>query len=1094
MPLLKAHLSSIISITLCLSSFAVAQDAARTPQQTSAPSADEAALRALVDHFFAAYVKEDLEKLMSLWSAKSPDLAARRKEMQELFAAHDRLEVKSLAVRKLTIDGEKARARVAVEISATEAKTDKAAAGFGKVNRALEFVREDGAWKVWREVAAAEDLAKLLLATKTEEERKALLAAEAELLTVELPRALNEQGVRFRSQGNHPQALTSFRLAQAIAEQIGDQSGLAAALNFIGTVHAMRGDYSQAVDYFQQSLALAEKLGNRLKIANALGNIGNVYGIQGNYKLSLEYRQKALSSYEALGDKMGAANSHNNIGIIYAIQGNYSLTLEHYRKSQALYEELGDKAGIATALNNIAVIYKTQGDYGRALEYYRKSLSLCQEIGDREQAATALTNIGEVYHILGNHNLGLDYYRQSFALDEAIGNKRGMVISTVNIGAAYEAQGNYALALEYYQRARKLTEEMGLRGYNIGALSSIGSIYRSQGDYTLALEYYRKALTQSEALGPQERIGRALTNVGRIHNAKGDYAQALEVASRATAIARQIDDRELLWSARTTSGSAHRALNQLTEARQAFEEAIAAIESLRAEVSGEQIQQRFFETRILPYHAMVELLVAQNRSSEALPYAERAKARVLLDVLRSGRINVIKAMTAQEQEQERTFNNELIALNTQISRERQREQPDETRLGGLNTSIQKTRLDYEAFRASLYVAHPELKLQRGEAQPLKLEEARDLLPDVKAALLEYVVTEDRTYLFVLTRGAAKEQVDLKVHALSVTRKELTAQATAFRQQLAQRELGFKESARKLYDLLLGPARAQLQGKTTLVIVPDEALWELPFQALQPALNRYLVEDHALSYAPSLTVLREMMKARRRHLNDASAQTTLLAFGNPALGKETVERVQLVHRDERLSPLPEAEKEVKTLAQLYGVDRSKVYVGAEAREDRAKAEAGKFTVLHLATHGILNNASPMYSQVVLAQATGNDKEDGLLEAWEIMNLNLKASLVVLSACETARGRVGVGEGVVGLTWALFVAGSPTTVVSQWKVGSASTTALMLEFHRHLRSGQREGKPQIGTAKALREAALKMLRDKQTQHPFYWAGFTVVGDGR
>jgi CHAT domain-containing protein len=175
--------------------------------------------------------------------------------------------------------------------------------------------------------------------------------------------------------------------------------------------------------------------------------------------------------------------------------------------------------------------------------------------------------------------------------------------------------------------------------------------------------------------------------------------------------------------------------------------------------------------------------------------------------------------------------------------------------------------------------------------------------------------------------------------------------------------------------------------------------------------------------------------------------------------------------------------VQTLAKLYGASKSEVFIGPEAREDRAKNEAGKFRVLHFATHGIVNNASPMYSHLVLSQ--GNSKEDGLLEAWELLNMDLKADLVVLSACETARGRVGAGEGMIGLSWALFVAGTPTTVVSQWKVDSASTTELMLEFHRNRLAANSK-------AQSLRKAMLKMLGSNQYKHPFYWAPFVVIGD--
>jgi len=234
----------------------------------------------------------------------------------------------------------------------------------------------------------------------------------------------------------------------------------------------------------------------------------------------------------------------------------------------------------------------------------------------------------------------------------------------------------------------------------------------------------------------------------------------------------------------------------------------------------------------------------------------------------------------------------------------------------------------------------------------------------------------------------------------------------------------------------------------------------------------------------LTVLREMTK-RRMNLNAAHAPSTLLAFGNPMSGQETAKRAGSVLRNHNLDPLPEASEEVKALARLYGGARSKAYVGAEAREDRVMSEAGRASILHFTTHGTLNNASPMYSYLTFAEGGPND--DGLLEAWELMQLDLKAELAVLSACETARGRIGAGEGVIGFSWAMFIAGVPSTVVSQWKVESASTRDLMVQFHRSLLSTR------PSKSDALRQAALKLMRNPETSHPFYWAGFVLVGDG-
>jgi CHAT domain-containing protein len=135
---------------------------------------------------------------------------------------------------------------------------------------------------------------------------------------------------------------------------------------------------------------------------------------------------------------------------------------------------------------------------------------------------------------------------------------------------------------------------------------------------------------------------------------------------------------------------------------------------------------------------------------------------------------------------------------------------------------------------------------------------------------------------------------------------------------------------------------------------------------------------------------------------------------------------------------------------------------------------------------------MYSYLALAPKGAS--EDGLLEAWELMQLDLKADLAVLSACETARGRIGAGEGIIGLSWAMFIAGVPSTVVSQWKVDSAGTRDLMVGFHRALITQPQAGQPKPTKAEALRRAALKLLQNPQTQHPFYWAGFVLVGDGR
>jgi CHAT domain-containing protein len=825
---------------------------------------------------------------------------------------------------------------------------------------------------------------------------------------------------------------------------------------------------------------------------------------QGTFGLSLSVLRLELRIAEQIGDKHKIVRTLVNIGVNLGYQGELSQSLEVFQKALVLGESIGNKKEVARALVYSAFAYRAQGDYAQSLEslqkalageFLQKPIAALETPGDKALRGVALGYVGYVHQDQGNYALALEYHQKALSHYEKAGRKRDIGIALGDIGADYLDQGNYAMALEYLQKGLTILESTGDRTGTAPDLGNIGNVYRLQGDFDRALEYYRKCLVLGEESGDKLVIGETLDNIGTVYFMRGDYTQALKFDGDAAEMARLVGARTLLWDALTEEGMAYRALNQPSRARRAFEEAIALIEAMRAQVAGgEQEKQRFFENKVSPYQEMVGLLVAQNDTGGALTYAERAKARVLAEVLRSGRVNVKKALTSQEQEQERKLKSELISLNTQITRENQSPQPDQPRLADLKSRLEKARLDYEAFQTNLYAAHPQLKTQRGEAQPIKLEEARDLLPDAKTAALEFVVTQDKTYLFVLTRNGdtTKAPVEVKVYTLTVKQKDLAARSERFRQQIAKSDLDFQAPARELYDLLLKPAQDQLQGKTTLVIVPDDVLWNLPFQALQPTANHYVVENQALFYTPSLTVLREMLKGRGKRFGGPST-STLLAFGNPAVNKETAERVQRVLMDEKLEPLPEAEKQVAALKHLYGPAQSRVYVGADAREDRAKAEAGGYRMLQFATHGVLNDSSPMYSHIVLSQAEGDRNEDGLLEAWEMMNLDLHADMVVLSACETARGRVGAGEGIIGMSWALFVAGAPTTVVSQWKVESASTTQLMLEFHRNLKAAMQNPKSSMTKAKAMQQASIKLLKSGKYSHPFYWAGFVVVGDG-
>ena len=386
-------------------------------------------------------------------------------------------------------------------------------------------------------------------------------------------------------------------------------------------------------------------------------------------------------------------------------------------------------------------------------------------------------------------------------------------------------------------------------------------------------------------------------------------------------------------------------------------------------------------------------------------------------------------------------------------------------------------------------------------EPLTLKEVQELL-DSDQTLLEYFVTPEKTLLWVIDKDRS---VSL---SLPISQKELVGKVNTLRQALS--ELKPLEHFRRgvsqdLYKLLIEPALSRIRGKE-LIIVPHDVLHYLPFHALDSPQGRYLIEEYSLSYLSSAGLL-QFTIAKRRAKGDLSAVLAqagkVLAFGNPDLG------------DPQMN-LRFAELEAREVQRLY--PQSTVLLKKEATEEKGKALSPQHDILHFATHAELDENDPLSSAVLLAK---EGKEDGRLEVREIFGMDLKANLVVLSGCETGLGKLSTGDELVGLTRAFIYAGTPSVVASLWKVDDSSTAHLMSSFYRNLKT--------MTKAEALRQAQLALIRGEgrsdllarrgvggigrlgetpepkvlsqgsisvpiSTSHPYFWAPFILVGDGK
>ncbi|MCU1382463.1 MAG: Tetratricopeptide 2 repeat protein [Acidobacteria bacterium] len=867
-----------------------------------------------------------------------------------------------------------------------------------------------------------------------------------------------------------------------ISEQLDDKDGMAEASSQLGHLSTQRGRYDEARAYHQRSFTLWQAEGSHRGMAVALNNVGASYRAVGDNAAAWDYFQKSLAELEALGDRRRSATVIDNIGRVSRTLGDYASGLELARKALAIRETLDDREGISRSLNSLSECYQAQGNYAAALDALQRSLEIRQAIGYVLSVAEAQNNIAVVYEAQGNYPQAVAYLRKALALNAAKVHSDSLSAEIyTHLGEIFSRQGLDAQAVQSLTRALRVSAASALALQAADARLALARTYMKSGRLVLAAQELEQVLAFRNTTGDRGGRAEALIEMAEIERRRGRAGRGLALATEARDMAEAMELADVRWLALTTVGRMDVALARAAEAAEAFDAAVAVVEDMRVlNGGGEESRSRFFANRLAPYQERMALALAASTPADAFYFAERSKARVLLDVIRGDRVPITKAMTDAERRHEVELRTALTSANSELRFAAQAMPRDQSRVAALQRRRDERRVAYEEFQARLYAAHPELKVSRADVPAIRAAEAQ-MLAGPSDAIVEFAAGPTRMHAFVIT------STGVKAFTLAASALEIGRQVQRFRDQLAARDLRVSDSARRLDELVLGPMRGALSGKTALIVVPDGMLWNLPFQALQGSDGRYLIEQAAVSYAASVTVLREAMRPR----TGPAPSGALIAFGNPAGGEAaaagTGDGLHAIRGQS--GSLPESGREVEQLAAIYG-SSSRVYVGAEAREDRWKAEASSYRVVHLATHGVLDNASPLYSHLVLARPQGAAEDDGLLEAWEIMNTQLRADLVVLSACETARGRVAPGEGIIGLMWAVFVAGSPATLVSQWQVDSASSTALMVAFHQEWSGGPRR----MSKARALRQASLRVLHTRGFSHPFYWAGFILAGDGR
>jgi CHAT domain-containing protein len=766
-----------------------------------------------------------------------------------------------------------------------------------------------------------------------------------------------------------------------------------------------------------------------------------------------------------------------------------------------LWIKRGDAEQAARARLQIGDLYRNDVRYDESLNQYQQTL-LIQGISLSLKALT-YDSIGQIYAELYQMDLSLHNY--SKALNLARQNNDHAVEAQVqlNLASLSNKRGDFGQAMELANNAvvssSKAIDDRAL-ALSLGFLAQMeiknGRLEQGRGDLDKALSLYRKNNDLPGQIKSLCFLSELNLSAGQVSPAKKNAESALriaeDVARRATTHAQKLRANALRWPCWLALARAQKASQQREEALKSYFRAVSGtvLDWWMVYAATERSAIGFAEERQAPYRELVDLLVDLGRIDEAYDAYQYARVRTLPGFIR-GRNLVGFSRDSETDNKINALSASIFALRTRLlspTLNKQQRENLERELFELEDDLAEKRFQSE-------LNHPKRRIDF--SGPAGLRQLQNQLGDGEK-VVEFCLGKDRSFVWMISQGSVsfeilpgRREIEGKVRQYV---DDLSTPPTNLHLQL--RVAKQRAMAEELFTMLFGKLANELRAGSKLTMIPDGLLNYVPYESLVHN-GRYLIEDHQISYLPSAGLI-ELLRQAAKSAPNRDAQLDLLAFGDPIFrqqSKISLSRKLTTSRSKmnrawdwdmtNLSRLPRTRDEVEYIGSLIKDERKRLYLGKVSTEGAFKREPlNKYRWIHLATHSLIDERNPDRSAVVLAFDGSND-EDGFLRATEIADLDLDCDLVTLSACETGRGQLSSGEGVIGLSRSFFIAGARSVVVSQWVVSDISTAQLMKDFYQQLVNN-------IEKPAALREAKLRMLQSRSvTRHPYYWAPFVIIG---
>jgi CHAT domain-containing protein len=872
--------------------------------------------------------------------------------------------------------------------------------------------------------------------------------------------------------GNLARARRHGEEAVALKTRLGMREELAVSYAALGLIAYSEGRNEDAVHMHRSAAEAARAVGDSQSYAKAAGNMALPALDLGDASTSREGSRILREVGRTLDSARFEGNGLANEAMVDIWIGDPAPAIARLDTARQIYRRIRYTTGEENALRQLATAYDLTGEYDRALAALDSAVAIARQRGLREQEAEDLRLIAGVHTALGDHRRALRYFERAerlarqVGLDNDVGNiLRGAAVAQLRLRNLRRAAANAHEALRLHTAASEPLEQLD----DLLLLAEIAERAKRPASADSNLRVAGALARQIDTRGARIAVAVAEAKVADVRHESRRVLRALREVGEDVARG----DLGAAWESSALSARAYMRLGTLDSAVISGRRAIDAVERLRGSLASHSLRSTFVADRADVYCDLVVALLRLGRGEEAFGIADAARSRDLVEHLSAARSDAASGHLPPELIEAEDLLRQIDVLARRL-RDTPRRPPTErgatpdTLASAIAERLARARSDYEALLIRAAQRNPRATALLS-AREVRLDDVRAAL-EPGEVLVEYLLASDRLVVFVVDRGGMR-----------VFQSSVSTDALSQRVRLLQDLWGSSRSdwrrglpvSQALDSILVEPLvrEGMLNGARRLLVVPHGVLAQLPFAALQrKSSGRFLAEHFAVIHLPSAASL-------------------------PHLRRESPTGAERLPAAEGFAPLPNllpaSRSEVAALEA--SLPRARIATGADASELAVRRALATDAIVHVATHGVLNVRSPMFSRVELARPAGvsSSQNDGRLEVHEIIGLDVRSPLVFFSGCETGARQGWTDEPIRGtgdltLTQALLAAGASNVVSTLWRIDDEGAAVFARHFYASLR--------QTSAADAFATAQRTMARGARYASPYYWAGYTLSGDGR